>query len=256
MEENKTKKSNTVWRVIFIFACIVLALCIVWFSIYFFKKPADTEGFKTSSTAQNVSSEPQLPDNPIDFAALQEQNPDVYAWIEIPGTEMINYPVVQPYEEDDDFYLTHDWLKQYEDDGAIYSEKQNSKDFSDPNTVLYGHNMRTGAMFRKLHNFKDKDFFEENKYIYIYTPGHILTYEIFAAYKSDNRHILNSYNFNDEEVFANYLKDIQNPASMVVNTRQVELTTESKILTLSTCINDKNYRYLVQGVLINDELTK
>ena len=134
---------------------------------------------------------------------------------------------------------------------------QNSKDFSDPNTVLYGHNMLNGSMFRDLHKFrKDEKFWNENKYIYVYTPGHILTYEICAAYRYDNRHILNSFDFSDTAVFEEYLQTVRDPKSLIRRTRQIELNKNSKILTLSTCISNPAYRYLVQGVLIKDEPTK
>ena len=92
--------------------------------------------------------------------------------------------------------------------------------------------------------------------IYIYTPGHVLTYEICAAYRYDNRHILNSFNFKDPKVFEDYLETVKNPKSMISRTREVELNKDSKILTLSTCIGNHDYRYLVQGVLVKDELTK
>ena len=68
---------------------------------------------------------------------------------------------------------------------------------------------------------------------------------------------LNSFNFSDPAVFAEYLEYVKAPKSMIVNTRPVELNTDSRLLTLSTCIgNQKNYRYLVQGVLKQDEPTK
>ena len=67
-------------------------------------------------------------------------------------------------------------------------------------------------MFRDLHKFRnDETFFDKNKYIYVYTPGHILTYEICAAYRYDNRHILNSFDFSDSEVFKEYLETVKNP---------------------------------------------
>ena len=117
--------------------------------------------------------------------------------------------------------------------------------------------MLDGSMFRTLHKFSDKKFFDKNEFIYIYTPGHILKYRIFAAYKWDDRHILNSYDFSDEQVFADYIEEIKNPKSLMVNTRETELSTSDRIITLSTCIgNEKNYRYLVQGVLIDDTRTQ
>ncbi len=258
MQENKNQnKKSLFWRILLAVSALVLAFCVAWLGFYIFDTQPDAGEFKaeSSSTLSQGVSSVELPGNPVDFAALQRENTDIYGWIEIPNTK-IDYPILQAVKEDDGFYLDHDWKKNYDDDGAIYSERKNKTDFSDPNTVLYGHNMRTGAMFQNLHKFKDKKFFDENKYIYVYIPGHILTYEICAAYRYDNRHILNSFNFYDKTVFEEYLEYVKNPKSMIVNKREVELNTDSKLLTLSTCINNKNYRYLVQGVLIKDELTK
>lgn len=237
------------WSSLTIFILGFSLLCFLLVNTYLF--PKDYGEIPLNPT----SSEPVLPDNPIDFKTEATKYPDIYAWIYIPNTK-INYPVVRSIE-DDSYYLNHSAEKKYTSAGAIYSEMKNSKDFSDPNTILYGHNMLNGSMFQNLHKFRrDEKFFNENKYIYIYTPGHILTYEICAAYRYDNRHILNSFNFNDPEVFEEYLETVRNPKSLICRTRPVELNKDSKILTLSTCIGNPDYRYLVQGVLVKDELTK
>ncbi|MDR1713473.1 MAG: class B sortase [Coriobacteriales bacterium] len=195
-----------------------------------------------------------LPDNPIDFASIQQTSPDVYAWIYIPGTP-INYPVVQ-HPNDDFFYIDHNPERNYAFEGSIFTEMANSLDFSDPITVIYGHNMHDETMFSTLHYFEDADFFAENDEMIIYTPGHILTYRIISAYQYDNRHILNSYDFSNPEVLADYQEYVRNPDSLLVNTRDVPLTSTDKIVQLSTCMTVQNWnRYLVNGVLIDDHLT-
>ena len=141
---------------------------------------------------------------------------------------------------------------------VFFSENVNKKDFSDPNTVLYGHNMKNGSMFQNLHLFEDPEFFEENQMVYIYTPDHVYSYQIFAAYKYDDRNILKSFDFSDKKVFAEYIKECLNPRSMAANVREeVEVTEDDKILTLSTCVGgDTDARYLVQAVMIKDEWTR
>ena len=250
----KKKILNVIfWICIVIFSLSVISLGYYFLEGYLSKNMVETPGDNTSSL-QN--SEEVLPDNPIDFEALKQLNTDIYAYIKIPGT-VIDYPVVQATDMKDDFYLNHGVDRKYKFAGAIFSEKKNGKKFSDRNTVLYGHNMLNGTMFQNLHKFRNAQFFEENEYIYIYTPGHILTYRIIAAYKYDSRHLLNTIDYSDNTVFEDYLNYIKNPTSMMVNKREVELDLDSKILTLSTCIGDeKDYRYLVQGVLIKDERTK
>lgn len=212
----------------------------------------------TSSTVSSENNETQKKvDNPIDFTSLQAINTDIYAWIIVPNTN-IDYPILQSYSEDDFFYLSRNIYKQYEFAGSIYTEKNNKKDFSDPNTVIYGHDMLNGSMFQNLHKFSDSAFFDSNEYFYIYTPSRKLTYHIFSAYIYDDRHILNSFDFSDKEVFAKYIEEARDPKSTNKNTRKsVEVTADDKIVTLSTCVGyDANARYLVQGVLVKDEPTR
>ena len=192
----------------------------------------------------------------INFTELWKINSDIYAWIRVPNT-LIDYPVMQN-DSDDSFYLSHNIYKQYAFAGSIYTESLNSKDFKDPNTVLYGHNMLNGTMFSTLHYFRDPDFFAQNEYIYIYMPDRTLTYRIFSAYEYDDRHILYSFDFSDEETYREYLDYAQDPvSSMTCNTRYLDVSVEDKIITLSTCMDDiDTSRYLVQGVLVSDEPTK
>lgn len=195
-------------------------------------------------------------ENPIDFEKLQSYNDEIYAWIHIPNTQ-IDYPVAQ-HDGADDYYLKHNMYGEPEFAGTIYTEKANKTDFSDPNTVIYGHNMRNGSMFQNLHKFSEKDFFEENQYVYIYTPRHVLTYHIFAAYEYDDRHIMNSFDFSKKKVYKEYLQGVFEGRSMNANIRSDEdVTVDDKIITLSTCVGGKpESRYLVQAVLVKDEKTK
>lgn len=195
-----------------------------------------------------------IPEKEIDFADLQTNtNKDIYAWIYIPDSK-IDYPVVQ-HPQDNYYYLNYnlDGSKGYP--GCIYTENYNAKDFSDPNTVIYGHNMKNGSMFAGLHRFEDKEYFDSNRYIYIYTPEELLVYEIFAAYEASNEHILYNHDFTNEIVYSVYLDEIFDTRSMVCNLREdMEVTAEDRIITLSTCIANKpNNRYLVQGVLLNED---
>ena len=190
--------------------------------------------------------------NPIDFKQLQELNQDLYAWIRITDTN-IDYPIAQ-HAEQDDFYLNHNIYGEPQFSGSIYSEAMKKKDFSDPVTVLYGHNMRNGTMFQNLHLFENKDFFDTNPYVYVYTPDGTLIYEIVSAGVTDNRHILYAYDFSDEDVFAEYLKNMkENPDEDVHVRDSVELTIDSRILIMSTCVgNNPAERYIVQAVKVYD----
>lgn len=253
---------KTVNQIIFSVSCVVFIICAIILFKMFMPEKDTTSIYKnefqsTVASASTEETEIQLPDNPIDFASLKETNQDVYSWIEIPDTN-VDYPVVQAGKDNDDlFYLDHNINKEYEFAGMIFSQKKNSKNYSDPVTVLYGHDMRNGSMFKDLHKFEDKEFFDTHDTIYIYTPGHILTYKIISAYVYDNRHILNTFNFSEKKDIKEYFNSIKEPKSMTSNVREgVSLTVDDKVLTLSTCTSSDSQRFLVQGVLTNDEPTK
>jgi len=218
-------------------------------------KKDNSEELPQENSAPSENTETVNPlEKVVDFKTLtRDVNEDIYAWVSIPDTE-IDYPILQ-HATDNTHYLNYniDGSKGYP--GCIYTENYNSKDFTDPNTVLYGHNMKNGTMFAGLHEYKDINYFAEHPYIYIYTPEHKLTYEIFAAYEYSNIHLLLNYDFNNVGVYQQYINEIQTLRSMTyIYKEDFEWTTEDKIITLSTCIADKpSNRYLVQGVLINEE---
>lgn len=195
-----------------------------------------------------------IPEKEIDFAELQANtNADIYAWIYLPDSK-IDYPIVQ-HPTDNYYYLNHNLNGSKGYPGCIYTEDYNTKDFTDPNTVIYGHNMKNETMFAGLHNFEDIQYFDENRYVYIYTPDELLVYEIFAAYEYDDKHLLYNYDYTNETIYQNYLNEIGELRSTGgIIKEDIEVTTEDKIITLSTCIANKpNNRYLVQGVLLNEE---
>lgn len=213
------------------------------------------EAFGDAGQQETGASGYSIPEKSVDIAALQEEvNQDIYAWINVPGT-VIDYPVLQ-HPEEMDYYLEYnmDGTKGYP--GCIYTQRMNGKEWNDPNTVLYGHNMKNGTMFAGLHKFEDETFFEENRYIYIYTEdGRILIYEIFAAYVSGNEHLLMSYDIYTDTGFQSYLDSISDHTGTGCHfLTEKELTAEDKIITLSTCISGQaTKRYLVQGVLVAEE---
>lgn len=254
------KKKNFIWVALLIISMLICIAATIYIVTYFFSDN-DNSDYLIEPTTVSAEAETTLPaeyaeNHNINWKKLKEDNSDIYAWIYIPDTK-VDYAVVQPGKKvSDNFYLNRNIKKNYEFAGSIYSQKNNSKDFMDPVTVLYGHNMLNDSMFATLHNFEDQTFFKKHKYMYIYTPKHRLTYKIYAAYVYDDRHILNSFDFSDETVLKKYFKYTQNPDTVTKNTRKVNLTTDSKVLTLSTCTSGAaNTRYLVQGVLIKDEET-
>ena len=118
--------------------------------------------------------------------------------------------------------------------------------------MIYGHNMKNGSMFKTLHKYKDKQFLLDNSEIYIYQKDRVLKYKIFAAYIYDSRHLMLSFDFEDKNIFQNYLDNVLTKRNMSSNIdTTVEVTASDKIITLSTCNNNDAQRYLVQAVLLS-----
>lgn len=187
-----------------------------------------------------------------DFKELQAINEHIYAWIYLPGTE-IDYPIVQ-HPTELDYYLNHNIDGSEGYPGCIYTQHINSKEFDDFNTVVYGHNMKNGTMFRELHSYEEDEFFEENPYIYIYTEDGVLVYQVFAAYEFSNIHLLMGFDLTSEEIRRIYLNNIftAEGSSNNYNT-EVPVNTDDSLLTLTTCIANKpDKRYLVAAVLVAD----
>lgn len=189
----------------------------------------------------------------IDFATLQAtKNADIYAWINVPGTN-IDYPVLQ-HPTDNGYYLYHNLNHSQGYPGCIYTENFNSKNWTDPVTVLYGHDMRsTNSMFHQLHKFEKQSFFDQYEYFYIYTPDGTKKYRIFSAFVNSNEHLLGSHNFYNKDEFDAFFGTVLGTNNTVSHVRDgVSIDSNSKIVALSTCIkNQPNNRYIIFGVLVN-----
>lgn len=187
---------------------------------------------------------------PIDFKALEEASPDIYAWIYIDDTE-IDYPIVQS-SVSNNYYLNHAVDGSNSSAGAIFTEDYTKKDFSDFNTVVYGHNMHNNTAFGSLKGYKNETFFTEHDKITVYTENEVYTYKVFAAYTFDDRHLLLDFDYDSEKSRNEYIDSIfemRNMSSIIDDSANVDA--DDKIITLSTCSGSD--RFLVQGVLIDSE---
>lgn len=219
------------------------------------EEPAPAATTAAAAAATTAAPAEPVEEIPIDFETLWKTCPDAYAWIRIANTQ-IDYPVCQMVEGDQSFYLNHRADKVAEFAGSIYSENYNKRDFTDPVTVLYGHDMSNGSMFQNLHFYEDRAFFDKNREVLVYLPNKVLHYRVFAAYNTNDDHLLlNNGNFQDPEVFYQFLQDILLQRSMRSGyvDQSTVLTRESRILTLSTCNAYDDQRYLVQCLLENPE---
>lgn len=188
----------------------------------------------------------------INFDGLKQINQDIIAWIKIPGTN-VDYPILQNTEEDDSYYLNRTMEGQEGLPGSIYMEKYDSPDFTDTVSVIYGHTLHDGTMFSELRKYRERDFFDENPYIYIYLPdGTVKKFQIFAAVAFDDRYLIKSYAFDYDKDFDKFISDLK--ACEVGNINEaVNVEFGSPVITLSTCIDEyPEQRWLVNAVLVNE----
>lgn len=186
---------------------------------------------------------------------LQKQNSDIIAWIEIENSK-INYPVLQG--TDNSFYMTHDYKKEYSEDGSLFLDKDYDWSLSSTNLLIYGHNnIGSTEMFADLINYKNEEYYETHKTIRFTTDKEDAEYEIIAVflsrvyYKSE-KDVFRYYYFinaNNEEEFNEFIKN-----SKEASLYNIEATAEygDQLLTLSTCsYHTQDGRFAVVARKIN-----
>lgn len=189
---------------------------------------------------------------PVDFAQLQAEAPDIYAWLELPDTG-IDDPVLQR-AGSDLFYNSHNAYGQYYMCGAVFSQSAyNGRNFDSPMTVLYGHSTVLGqpGAFMELNNYADEAYFDAHREMRVYMPDGMYVYRIFAACVHSNEHLLYCHDFSDETQFDAFFSSLTEDTSPDSHIDAEALPQAGdKVLTLSTCYSaNKNLRYLVMGVL-------
>ena len=175
----------------------------------------------------------------VDFATLTAKYPDVVGYIYGANTK-IQYPIAYT-SSSNDYYLNRDLDGNLNLNGSIFIEHLNSPDFSDQNTILYGHHMKSGLMFAGLVKYKDPSYYSAHPYFYIYTPTQDYKLNLYAGFVCAH----------DDEVFATSLTQSQLQAMAAKSTFQSNISTPTgNVVTLCTCSYEfSNARYVIVGAL-------
>ena len=191
---------------------------------------------------------PTVENEGISFKDLQAINEEVFAWLTVYDTN-IDYPVTQG--PDNMKYVNTNAEGQYSLSGAIFLDYSNSKDFSDFNSILYGHHMAKKVMFGEIDEFVNRDVFETHRYGNLYFDGEDHGIEFFAFIHVD------AY---DSSVFTANVNDnarqayLDNIFAKAIHTRDIGVTIDDRIVLLSTCSSDStNGRDILIGRL-SDEI--
>ena len=179
----------------------------------------------------------------VDFEKLKEKNSDIVAWLKVNGTN-IETTVVKT--TDNDYYLTHNFNKEYNSAGWIFADYKNKVDGTDKNLVIYGHNMRDDSMFGSLKWVINEDWYnnEDNKYITLITENETQVYEVFSVYRIEKEDYYIQTNFDTEKEFNTFAQTIKKRSKKDFN---VDVNKEDNILTLSTCANNNKYRVVLHA---------
>ena len=164
------------------------------------------------------------------FKELQAINSEVFAWLTVYGTN-IDYPVTQG--ENNMKYINTNAEGQYAMTGAIFLDSGNSKDFSDFNSILYGHHMHKDVMFGEIGNFANKNMFDTHRYGNLYYDGKDHGIEFFAFVHCDAYDwVVFDPNVQGEAQQQEYLNHL---LSVAVHSRDIGVTIQDNIVLLSTC---------------------
>lgn len=217
---------------------------------------AEPEPVEAEPESAEAMPEPQTLDSgvmetPIDFAGLKEINSDIIGWIEMEAIDAY-YPIMQA--EDNMYYLYRTFRKVNNIDGSLFADYRNDPEFSDRNTVIYGHNMKDGSMFGNLKKYLERTVevdgveklgaYDVSPYFWIYTPDYIYKYEIYSVARVNERSEDYQRVFETEE---DYQKFIDRTVGESLIPTKATLSLEDTVVTLSTCTSAHEQRLIVQG---------
>lgn len=185
----------------------------------------------------------------VDWKALKKVNPDVQGWLYQKGT-VINYPVVQG--TDNDTYLHTRFDKQWSGGGTLFVDYRMEKDFKGFNSIIYGHHMKDGSMFRSIRGYtKEEGYYDKHKTLELATPHgnyHLVVFSAFITKATDEDTYKMTY---DEAEKQAYIDRAWERSELPITRDSVDVTKNDRLVTLSTCAYDyEEARYIVMCKMV------
>lgn len=230
-------------RCLLIFFILVFVISAIILFKWFVETSNSEKQYQQLSNDVNIENDGQEKDSSIDFGKLKEINSDVVGWIKINETN-IDYPIVQ--KNDNDYYLNKNFYNKDDRTGAIFLDYKNKSDFTDVNTVIYGHNIKRGTMFADLEDIYNGNL-GKNVEINVHTPSQHLKYIVFSSYNIEPE----EYGINTSISSNNYVEFKENLAKKSKINFEQNIESQSNILTLSTCDRTGKRRILVHAQMIS-----
>lgn len=182
------------------------------------------------------------------FSTLQEINKDTIGWLTVNNTR-IDYPVVQA--KDNDYYLRRDYYQNKNRHGWIFMDYRNNPDELNENTIIYGHNLANQTMFGTLRYALNSYWYKKsaNQIITFNTPNENMKFQIFSIYTIPTTNDYLDITFPTTDAYQAYIDLVKGRSIYNFN---IEVTTDDKILTLSTCANGNDKRLVIHAKLIKE----
>lgn len=182
------------------------------------------------------------------FSTLQEINKDTVGWLTVNNTR-IDYPVVQA--KDNDYYLRRDYYQNKNRHGWIFMDYRNNPDELNENTIIYGHNLANQTMFGTLRYALNSYWYKKsaNQIITFNTPNENMKFQIFSIYTIPTTNDYLDITFPTTDAYQAYIDLVKGRSIYDFN---IEVTTDDKILTLSTCANGNDKRLVIHAKLIKE----
>lgn len=171
---------------------------------------------------------PEAGENPS-LKDLMAINPDVVAWLTVDGTH-IDYPVVQG--EDDMEYVNKDVYGEFALSGSIFLSCVNSRDFSDPYSLVYGHHMANGAMFGDVVSFTEQSYFDKHRTGTLCLLDRTYAISFFACVKTDAADLVVYNPQAQADGVGSLLSYLE---AQAVCSREIGVTASDQVIGLSTC---------------------
>lgn len=168
---------------------------------------------------------------------IQEINSDIVGWLEIPNTN-INYPVLQG--SDNEYYMTHNYKKEYSKNGSIFLAKDYDWTIPSSNLLIYGHNLGNGEMFQELLKYENQDYYNQHPIIRFTTTKEDAEYEIISVFKSrvyykSEQNVFRYYYFINANTEDEYNQFINNAKQASLYNIEASAKYGDQLITLSTC---------------------
>ncbi|MBR3239582.1 MAG: class B sortase [Oscillospiraceae bacterium] len=180
-----------------------------------------------------------------DLPRFFKDYPDAVGWIYCPGTPIDN-GVVQA--KTNDYYLHRFYDGSYSVGGSLFADCGNARDFSDRNTVIYGHHMKDGSKFARITFYRNQSYYDEHPVMYLNTPGMNYRVEIFAAFATDADSEVYTLHFESEAAYEAWLQLMKDNSDFKCN---VDVAPTDRVVTLSTCSYEyDDSRYVAIGKLV------